>query len=228
MLNRSPFNIPSDAQLLAAALELKSHANGERGKYGIYGTNCVVMYIPPRRYTTTEVDPFTGERGERSEGTLNEQCCVYHWDGQLTFLGFICLETDPPVVRLACKRALAEQAELFSAANPEIGIEGGPTVVELTRYERDPMLRAICIAQRGAVCAVCGFKFAAAYGDVADGFIHVHHLEPLSAVGEAHEVDPTKELIPVCPNCHAVIHLRTPPFSPDEVRAMLGRHGCAD
>jgi 5-methylcytosine-specific restriction enzyme A len=28
-------------------------------------------------------------------------------------------------------------------------------------------------------------------------------------------------LRPVCPNCHAVLHLRTPPFSIDEARAML-------
>lgn len=221
-------HVPSNAQLLAAALELKAHANGKRCTYGIYGTECVVMYTPPRRYTKTQVNPFTGERGEASEGTLDEHCCFYHWDGRLTFLGSIRLNTDPPEVRFHCKPALAEQLELFSAAEPEAGIEGRATLIELTRYERDPMLRALCIAQRGAACAVCGLTFAAAYGDVANGFIHIHHLEPLSAVRQAHEVDPTNDLIPVCPNCHAVIHLRTPPFTPDELRAMLRRGDCAD
>ncbi|HNO80608.1 MAG TPA: HNH endonuclease [Phycisphaerae bacterium] len=217
--------IPSDEKLIAAALELKSHASVGHGKFGVYGTNCVVKYTPPRPYTKSEVNPFTGERGETSEHTIDEECSFYHWDGELTFLGFVCFTTNAPTVHLHCKRPSPEQLELFSAASPEVGIEGRPVTVELTRYERDPMLRAMCIAECGAECAICGFDFTTAYGDVADGFIHVHHLEPLSAVGEAHEIDPTKDLIPVCPNCHAVIHLRTPPFSLDEVRAMIRKRG---
>jgi predicted HNH restriction endonuclease len=53
---------------------------------------------------------------------------------------------------------------------------------------------------------VCGFDFVAAYGELGDGFIHVHHVRPLSDIGEEYEVDPIKDLRPVCPNCHAMIH----------------------
>ncbi|MGH8258774.1 MAG: hypothetical protein ACREUG_03690, partial [Steroidobacteraceae bacterium] len=28
-------------------------------------------------------------------------------------------------------------------------------------------------------------------------------------------------LIPICPNCHAVVHRRDPPLSPDELRELL-------
>jgi predicted HNH restriction endonuclease len=28
----------------------------------------------------------------------------------------------------------------------------------------------------------------------------------------------------VCPNCHAVLHLKDPPYTPEEVRWMIGRH----
>ncbi|MCA9251266.1 MAG: HNH endonuclease [Phycisphaerales bacterium] len=217
--------IPSDEKLIAAALELKSHASVGHGKHGVYGTNCVVNYTPPGMYTKTEVNPFTGEHGQSSEHPIDERCSVYHWDGELTFLGFVCFTTDPPTVRLQCKRASTEQLKLFSAASPEVRIEGRSLVVELTRYERDPLLRAMCIAECGAACVICGFDFLTAYGDIADGFIHVHHLEPLSAVGEVHEVDPATDLVPVCPNCHAVFHMRTPPFSPDEVRAMIQQRG---
>ena len=56
---------------------------------------------------------------------------------------------------------------------------------------------------------------------MADGYIHVHHLRPLSEVGEAHAVDPIKDLRPVCPNCHAVLHRRVPVFSIEELRTLL-------
>ena len=49
------------------------------------------------------------------------------------------------------------------------------------------------------------------------GFTHVHHLSPLSIVGADNQVDPIDDLRPVCPNCHAVLHRREPPYSLDEV-----------
>jgi len=36
----------------------------------------------------------------------------------------------------------------------------------------------------------------------------VHHLVPISKIGKKYRVDPIKDLRPVCPNCHAVIHLK--------------------
>jgi 5-methylcytosine-specific restriction enzyme A len=53
------------------------------------------------------------------------------------------------------------------------------------------------------------------------GFIHVHHLTPLSSLGTDYEVDPIRDLRPVCPNCHAVLHRREPPYSPEEVQQFL-------
>ena len=40
-------------------------------------------------------------------------------------------------------------------------------------------------------------------------------------------VDPVRDLRPVCPNCHVVIHLRHPPRAIEEVRAMLCEQGSA-
>ena len=34
----------------------------------------------------------------------------------------------------------------------------------------------------------------------------VHHIKPLSEINEEYEVDPINDLIPVCPNCHAMLH----------------------
>ena len=43
------------------------------------------------------------------------------------------------------------------------------------------------------------------YGDIGEGFIHVHHITPLSAQKKRHQIDEAN-LIPVCPNCHAMLH----------------------
>jgi len=99
--------------------------------------------------------------------------------------------------------------------------EGSVQRILVNRYERDPRAREECIRHYGTICFLCGFDFVAVYGEVMTGFIHVHHLNPLSSLGADYEVDPIQDLRPVCPNCHAVLHRREPTYSPDEVRQFL-------
>jgi 5-methylcytosine-specific restriction protein A len=112
--------------------------------------------------------------------------------------------------------------EVFSAGPL---VEGAVSHVRVNAYERNPLARAKCIAYYGATCAVCSLDFGAVYGPIAAGFIHVHHITPLSQIGSRYEVDPIKDLRPVCPNCHAVIHLRGETRSVDEVRVLLASRG---
>ena len=85
--------------------------------------------------------------------------------------------------------------------------EGAVRQLFVNAYERDSRARRKCIENFGTACSVCEMQFGAVYGTPADGFIHVHHLKPLSEIGEQYEVEPVTDLRPVCPNCHAVIHL---------------------
>jgi HNH endonuclease len=101
--------------------------------------------------------------------------------------------------------------------------EGAPASVTITTYERNPIARRECIQHYGPACYVCGFDFGAAYGEKANGYIHVHHLKAVSGRGGAYTVNPIRDLRPVCPNCHAVIHLRNPPLSIAELKKMLTR-----
>jgi 5-methylcytosine-specific restriction protein A len=95
----------------------------------------------------------------------------------------------------------------------------------VNRYERNPHARRICLAHHGTSCAVCGFSFEAAYGPEGAGFIHVHHLVPAAQLGPGYELDPVGDLVPLCPNCHAMAHRRRIPYTVAELRAMRSRAG---
>ena len=84
--------------------------------------------------------------------------------------------------------------------------EGAKKRVYVNRYERDPKAREDCIKYYGCTCQVCGMDFAKKYGELGDGFIHVHHVVPIHEIGEEYELNPVEDLIPVCPNCHAMLH----------------------
>lgn len=99
--------------------------------------------------------------------------------------------------------------------------EGAVRIVRVNAYERNAVARQACLDHWGTRCCVCGFDFEAVYGDLGAGYIHVHHLVPLAEIAEEYEVNPIEDLRPVCPNCHAMIHRREPPLSPQDLQAMI-------
>ena len=100
-------------------------------------------------------------------------------------------------------------------------VEGSVCRITVNAYERSMKARTLCIEAYGTSCYICGFSFGSVYGAEAEGYIHVHHVRPLSEVRGEYEVDPVKDLRPVCPNCHAVIHSTSPPRTIAQVRAMV-------
>lgn len=99
--------------------------------------------------------------------------------------------------------------------------EGATIRVTVNRYERNSNARGLCTAKYGTDCCICGFNFGTAYGTVGVGFIHVHHVKPLSEINGEYTIDPLADLRPVCPNCHAMLHRRIPAYTVEEIRAML-------
>jgi 5-methylcytosine-specific restriction enzyme A len=84
--------------------------------------------------------------------------------------------------------------------------EGARKTVTVNLYERNPIARKQCIDYYGVQCQVCELDFENTYGQVGKDFIHVHHIKPLNEVKQDYVVNPKKDLIPVCPNCHAMLH----------------------
>lgn len=99
--------------------------------------------------------------------------------------------------------------------------EGAVRFISINEYERNPKARKLCIEAHGTRCLVCGFSFAETYGEIAEGFIHTHHLSPLALSEGEREIDPVTDLRPVCPNCHAVIHLKGGCMSIQSLREIL-------
>jgi predicted HNH restriction endonuclease len=95
--------------------------------------------------------------------------------------------------------------------------EGEGRTVSVDEHERNPIARRQCIEHWGAICQVCGFRFAVLYGPLGEGYIHVHHLAPIGMTAGPRPVDPVNDLRPVCPNCHAIIHKKHPPYSIEDV-----------
>jgi len=121
---------------------------------------------------------------------------------------------------------------------PELYTEGAARRISVNAYERDPAARDACVAHHGARCSVCGFAFGELYGEWGEGFIHVHHVVPLAKRGERYEVDPVRDLVPVCANCHAMLHRRAAVLDVELLRAKVagstllnrssGRHEAAE
>jgi len=98
--------------------------------------------------------------------------------------------------------------------------EGKGYIIQSKRYERNPLNRTACILAKGTSCSVCGMNFQSTYGELGSGFIHVHHIIPVSKMGEGYIVDPVNDLVPVCPNCHAMLHKTDPPRGIEQLKTI--------
>ena len=90
--------------------------------------------------------------------------------------------------------------------NPEDIYEGAKKTIVVNSYERNREARNACIAAHGCKCKVCEMDFVKMYGELGRDFIHVHHIVPISTIGKEYRIDPVRDLVPVCPNCHAMLH----------------------
>ena len=184
-------------------------------------------YADPERmanYAVVEWDRMVNTPDRLTVEELKAQVPQVSWNHLLG--SGIKVETDAAMV---LARLWSGQVELGPHESPEevdpdsTFDEGAVTTVLVNRYERDPKARAACLDHWGVKCVTCGMDFAEQYGDLGSGFIHVHHLRPLGTLKSSYRLDPIKDLVPVCPNCHAMIHRQTPPLTPKKLRAQL-RH----
>jgi len=102
--------------------------------------------------------------------------------------------------------------------------EGSTKKVVVNRYERDSKARKACVDHYGTNCSCCNIDLGQQYGDLGIGFVHVHHLVPLSEIKQDYVIDPIRDLRPVCPNCHAMLHRTRPPLTIEELCQLISKH----
>ncbi len=144
-----------------------------------------------------------------------------HWDTQMSGVSIpenVASELEKVWESFSAGNAFAFAEEI---ADTEAIYEGALRRISVNSYERNPDARRRCISHYGTICVACGFDFAKEFGEVGRGLIHVHHLKELSEIGKRYQVDPIRDLRPVCPNCHAIIHRRKPAYSIEEVKLFL-------
>lgn len=124
-----------------------------------------------------------------------------------------------PYYLLAVSDELGDGYEVLE--DDEVYYEGSVTTVKVNKYERNQEARRKCIEIHGCQCKICGFDFEKTYGKAGKGLIHVHHVVPISSIKEEYQIDYEKDLIPVCPNCHAMIHRKKDPYTIEEIKEML-------
>jgi 5-methylcytosine-specific restriction protein A len=110
------------------------------------------------------------------------------------------------------------------AAIPTGLSEGAVRQITVNAYERNSTARRLCINHHGDKCKVCDFSFASIYGPVGEGLIHVHHIVQLADTRRNYQVDPINDLVPVCPNCHAMLHSTRPAMAITELRGLMSQH----
>jgi len=102
-------------------------------------------------------------------------------------------------------------------------IEGASKTISINTYERSANARSKCIEHYGYKCAVCSFDFEAVYGSIGEKYIHIHHKIPLGEIKQEYKLNPIEDLIPVCPNCHAMIHRIKPALTIEQLKEWLNK-----
>ena len=186
---------------------------GQRASNGAEGTFCDITF-----------DSWLSTYNRLSIEEVKASISGYAWDAvRVPGRGLptkVAKELDDLWTAHLCgaKSGIADQPDEVPVGDYE---DGTTTQVLVNRFERNPKARSECIKHFGAICSVCGFDFSKTYGPIGEGRIHVHHLKELAEVKKAHSINPIKDLRPVCPNCHMMLHSKRPALSIDELKKHL-------
>ncbi len=103
--------------------------------------------------------------------------------------------------------------------------EGQKKLRQHVVYERSQKNRAQAIKIHGTTCAACSFNFDDFYGgDLAKSYIQIHHIHSITKANGP--VDPSTDLIPLCSNCHSMVHSNRNCIMPvEELRDRLAKRG---
>jgi hypothetical protein len=72
-------------------------------------------------------------------------------------------------------------------------------------------------------CLACDFSFQKYYGNIGMGYIEAHHLKPISTISPD-TITCFSDLVPVCSNCHRMLHHNIEKVSIEYLCEYLTKH----
>ncbi|MES3046521.1 HNH endonuclease [Sphingomonas faeni] len=231
-MDKPPRNPPWSRDELTLALDLYVHTNGNpTGKddealerlsevlnkmhrlNGVAGSDTLRnrngVYLKVMNFRSS--DPVYLRQGKvgMTRGNRLEAVLWNEYDGCLANLA-----ADAKAIRDTVTDADEVAVAKLPPAEPYEGEEGGVVMRLHKRYERDPKLvaekRKAAAATGDLKCEVCGFDFKAAYGDLGEGYIEVHHTKPVHTLLAGTKTK-LSDLALLCANCHRMAHRRKTP-----------------
>lgn len=118
-------------------------------------------------------------------------------------------------------KPVPKSGSIGSIRRSTVDMEGRHIQRESTVIQRNPMARRRCIEHYGCRCAACGLSMFEMYGELGEGVIEVHHLNPIHLFDDTHVVDYLTDLIPLCPNCHTMIHKLEDPGDIESLKKLI-------
>ncbi|WP_349826578.1 HNH endonuclease [Brevibacterium litoralis] len=155
------------------------------------------------------------QKGTKTTKAEVEFAKIYHDNDER--LALAAQEVEETILKHAGQKFFAPT----EITHPSGAAEGKSISVVSRRYERSWVLRQAkidAVLRGGGViqCEVCNFNFAKVYGPRGEGYIEVHHVEPLHETGERWTV--INDLVLLCSNCHRIIHREPATITPLELQ----------
>lgn len=225
-----------DRVYLAKLWGYKGHQAIARGVITPAGQRVIVLFVTRIKQTgyTQYEDRFEGDvlhmEGERGDASTNARLKGATAAGDRIFLFYrerhhtnftfygeasiADINETPDAIHFTinthrsdaiASNALATEDEAHGTAPHTPDEEGKQRLGQHVAYERSRKNRAEAIRIHGTECAACGFRCNAFYGaELARDYVEIHHIESIT-IGPR-TVNPATELIPLCANCHAMVH----------------------
>jgi len=126
---------------------------------------------------------------------------------------------------------IGEQKQRILIYDENLVIEEGTRRVRNAQvYERSKKLREAAIRRYSInghlACSVCSFDFSTVYGERGRGYIEIHHQKPIFQYEEQDTAkfleQALQNVVPVCSNCHRMIHReKNAPMPVEELRQLV-------
>ncbi len=109
-------------------------------------------------------------------------------------------------ISMISQLAVERDINSYNIENEILFKEGKKKSYHGIRYEINHINRKKAMQIHGTICFGCGFDFEKKYGKRGTQFIEVHHIKPLSHLKKEMLIDPATDLVPLCSNCHRMVH----------------------